>query len=182
MPPRLEARREPEERIEEEQPGVLPLEARHVEALDGEAGLAEQRVEYAVFGAVALGLHGLARATAELDLFIRPDADNIERLKSALRAIFDDASIDEISAEDLCGEYPAVRYVPPGDGPPMDILTRLGERFRFADLESERYDVEGQAVSVATPLTLYRMKKSTVRPLDHQDAARLAEAFALDDE
>ena len=25
----------------------------------------------------------------------------------------------------------------------MDILTRLGEKFRFGDLESERYDVEG---------------------------------------
>ena len=30
--------------------------------------LSEHRVEYAVFGAVALGLHGLARATADLDL------------------------------------------------------------------------------------------------------------------
>jgi len=61
----------------------------------------------------------------------------------------------------------------------MDILTRLGERFRFADLEHERYDVDGQPVSVATPMTLYRMKVSTVRPLDHADAARLAEAFGL---
>ncbi len=39
--------------------------------------LGEQRVEYAVFGAVALGLHGLARATADLDLFIKADADNV---------------------------------------------------------------------------------------------------------
>ena len=65
--------------------------------------LAEQRVEYAVFGAVALGLHGLARATADLDLFIRPDADNVERLKTALHSVIEDPSIDEISAEDLCG-------------------------------------------------------------------------------
>ncbi len=72
--------------------------------------LSEQHVEYAVFGAVALGLHGLARATADLDLFLRPDADNVERLKVALRAIFEDPSIDDISAEDLCGDYPAIRY------------------------------------------------------------------------
>lgn len=61
----------------------------------------------------------------------------------------------------------------------MDILTRLGDLFRFADLERERYDVDGQVVSVATPATLYRMKVGTVRPVDHQDAARLAEAFDL---
>ena len=51
--------------------------------------LSEQGVEYAVFGAVALGLHGLARATADIDLFIPPDAANIERLNTpwwALRA------------------------------------------------------------------------------------------------
>ena len=46
-----------------------------------------------MFGAVALGLHGLARATAELDLFIRPDANDVERLKGALRSVFDDPSI-----------------------------------------------------------------------------------------
>ena len=54
----------------------------------------------------------------------------------------------------------------------MDILTRLGERFRFADLERERYDVDGQPVSVVTPATLFRMKHATVRPIDQQDAAR----------
>ena len=64
----------------------------------------------------------------------------------------------------------------------MDILTRLGERFRFADLECERYDVDGQPVSVATPATLYQMKRATVRPVDHADAARLAEAFDLGEE
>jgi len=87
--------------------------------------LREQRVEYAVFGAVALGLHGLARATADLDLFIRPDAENVERLKAALRMVFEDPSIDDITAEDLCGDYPAVRYLPP-DGFGFDILTRVG--------------------------------------------------------
>jgi hypothetical protein len=128
-----------------------------------------------------VNFHGIARATEDLDLFIAPDADNIARLRAALHSVYDDPSIDEISADDLCGEYPAVRYVPP-DGLPMDILTRLGERFQFADLEGERYDVDGQPVSVATPQTLYRMKRSTIRPLDQADAAQLAEAFHLDEE
>jgi hypothetical protein len=39
--------------------------------------------------------------------------------------------------------------------------------------------VEGQSVSVATPATLYRMKRDTVRPVDHADAKRLADAFDL---
>ena len=136
-------------------------------------------VDYVVIGGVAVNFHGIARATEDLDVFIAPEPANVARLRTALHSVFDDSSIDEITAEDLCGDYPAVRYVPPGAGPPMDILTRLGERFRFADLERERYDVDGQVVSVATPATLYRMKRGTVRPVDHQDAARLAEAFDL---
>lgn len=143
--------------------------------------LAEQRVEYAVFGAVALGLHGLARATADLDLFIRPDADNVERLKAALRSVIEDPSIDEISAEDLCGAYPAVRYVPP-DGFGLDLLTRLGKAFRYEDLDIEERDYEGVPVKVVTARTLWRMKRDTTRPADRFDADVLAERFGFGEE
>ena len=143
--------------------------------------LGEQRVEYAVFGAVALGLHGLARATADLDLFIKADADNVERLKRALRSVFTDPSIDEISAEDLCGDYPAVRYLPP-DGFGFDVLTRLGTAFRYEDLEIEERNYDGVPVRVVTPRTLWRMKKDTVRPSDRFDAQVLAERFGFREE
>ena len=143
--------------------------------------LGEQRVDYAVFGAVALGLHGLARATADLDLFIRADADNVERLKAALRAVFEDPSIEEISAEDLCGDYPAVRYQPP-DGFGFDILTRLGNAFRYEDLSVEERDYDGVSVRVVTPRTLWRLKKDTVRPVDRFDADVLAERYGFREE
>jgi len=143
--------------------------------------LGEHRVEYAVFGAVALGLHGLARATADLDLFIRPDPANVERLKSALRAVFQDPRIDEISAECLCGEYPAVRYVPP-DGFGFDLLTRLGETFDYEDLEIEERDYDGIPVRVVSPRTLWQMKKDTTRPTDRFDAEVLAERFGFNED
>lgn len=144
------------------------------------AALEAAAVDYVVIGGVALNFHGIGRATEHLDVFIAPEPDNVARLRAALHAVYDDPSIDEITADDLCGEYPAVRYVPPGAGPPMDVLTRLGERFGFADLDRERYDVDGQPVWVVTPATLHEMKKSTVRPLDRADAARLADAFGLE--
>ena len=66
-----------------------------------------------LFGAVALNLHGRARATEDLDIFIAPEDLNIDRLKAALRDAFDDPEIEQISAHDLLGEYPAVQYTPP---------------------------------------------------------------------
>ena len=91
------------------------------------AALEQHQVHYAVFGAVALNLHGLARFTADLDIFVEPTAENIERLRTALKSVVDDPAIDEISADDLLGEYPAVQYNPPDAEFHIDILTRLGE-------------------------------------------------------
>lgn len=137
-------------------------------------------VEYVVFGGVAMNLQGLARATEDLDIFVRPTAENIARLRSALKKVFDDPEIDGITAEDLLGEYPAVQYVPPEGAFYIDILTRLGEAFDFASLEAERIDFDGVEVSVVTPKTLYRMKRDTVRPRDRADADRLRHRFGTE--
>lgn len=69
-------------------------------------------VRYAIFGAVALNLHGLARFTEDLDIFVAPTAEHIERLRTALKTAVDDPSIDEISTDDLLGDYHAVQYNP----------------------------------------------------------------------
>ena len=55
-------------------------------------------VRYAIIGAVALNLHGLARATEGLDIFLEPDADNVDRLKLALHDAIDDPDIDDITS------------------------------------------------------------------------------------
>jgi hypothetical protein len=143
-------------------------------------GLDQHAVDYVLIGGVALSVHGLVRATEDIDLFVRPDADNIERLRRALRAVWDDPEIERITTEDLAGEYPTIRYVPPAGAPVVDLLSRLGTEFRFEDIESEQILVEGVLVRVATPRALYRMKKDTVRPIDRADAAALREKFALE--
>lgn len=144
--------------------------------------LEAEGVRYVLVGGVAVNLHGVGRATQDLDLFLPPDPDNIERLKAALRRVFADPSIAEISAEDLAGGYPTIRYVPPEESFVIDLLGRLGEAFRFEDLEAEAIDVEGVKVHVATPRTLYRMKKDTLRPVDRMDADALRRKFRLAEE
>jgi hypothetical protein len=141
--------------------------------------LEREGVRYAVFGAVALNIHGLARFTEDLDIFIAPERLNVEALKKALRSVFDDPHIDEITAEDLLGDYPAVQYAPPEGAFHIDILTRLGEAFRYEELETQRVPFEGLVVSVVTPRTLYRMKRNTVRVKDRVDADALRRKFTL---
>ena len=143
------------------------------------AALEREGVRYVVFGAAALNFHGLARFTEDLDLFVAPEVENVEALKRALRSVFDDPHIDEISADDLLGDYPAVQYVPPSGTFHIDILVRLGEAFRYEDLEVQRLPFEELTISVASPASLYRMKRDTVRLKDQADAELLKERFGL---
>ena len=143
--------------------------------------LEREGVNYAIFGAMALNLHGLARFTEDLDLFIAPEAENVDRLKRALRSVFSDPAIEEISSEDLLGAYPAVQYVPPEGSFHVDILTRLGTAFSFADLATERVPFGDLLVTAVTARTLYRMKRDTVRLKDRADAEMLKRRFNLDE-
>jgi hypothetical protein len=148
------------------------------------AALLEEGVEFVLIGSMAMAVQGLPRATHDMDFFVAPDTGNLERLKRALRRLFDDPDVEQIDAAELIGSYPALEYVPPHGRYSMDILTRLGEAFRYSDVAagSEVIDLAGLPVRVATPRLLYRMKKDTVRPQDRADAARIREAFDLKDE
>lgn len=141
-----------------------------------------QGLEYVLIGAAAMGFHGVVRATEDLDFFIRPTAENVERLKRAFRQVYsDDPNIDDISAHDLLGEYPAVRYYPPSGDLYFDVMTRLGQAASFENVESMVMEVEGIRVSIATPKALFRLKKGTVRPLDRQDAEALRQRFDVEE-
>lgn len=139
-------------------------------------------VRYIVFGGAAMNIWGISRFTEDADIFIEPSADNVNKLRLALKSVFDDPNIDEITAADLLGDYPAVQYVPPTGDFHLDILTRLGEAFVFSDLQSELVEFQGHKARVATPATLYKMKRDTVRPKDRLDAEILRERFKLDDD
>ena len=137
-------------------------------------------LEYVLVGATAMGIHGLVRATEDVDLFVRATPENLARLRRSLQAAYpNDPNIDQISDADLLGEYPAVRYYPPTGDLFLDVMTRLGDTLRYESIEAEIKQIDGIEVRVATPAALFRLKRDTVRPLDRQDAAALAERFHL---
>lgn len=137
------------------------------------AALNKYNVDYVLIGGVAVILHGLERLTRDIDIFIKSDPENIDNLKSALRSVFDDPSIDEITADEL-KKYAVIRYGTP-DGFYIDIMTRLGEAFSYQDLECEMIEYRGVRIKIATPDMLFMMKKDTVRPQDKIDALFLEE-------
>ncbi|MBA2663154.1 MAG: nucleotidyl transferase AbiEii/AbiGii toxin family protein [Bradymonadaceae bacterium] len=146
------------------------------------ASLNDHQVDYILIGGAALNVHGLIRATEDVDIFVAPIEANIERLKAALRGVWDDPCIDEIMASDLCGDYPVIRYGPPHGTLYVDILTRIGELATYDDLAWESIRVRDVDIRVATPQTLFKLKRGTVRAIDRADAQRLALSFDINEE
>ena len=143
--------------------------------------LHDWRVDYVLVGAVGMSIHGIVRASRDVDIFVRPEAGNIERLRAALRQVFpEDLSIAQITVQDLAGEYPAVLYNSPDSSLSIDILSRLGEMFSYESIRFEEKLFEGIPVRVATPQMLYEMKKGTLRLQDRADAEALKQEFGLE--
>lgn len=130
-------------------------------------------VDYVLVGGVAVILHGLERLTRDIDIFVENSKANIDRLKMALRSIYDDPEIDEITLDEL-RNYAVIRYGTP-DGFYIDIMTRLGETFSFQDLEYETIEHDRIKIKIATPETLFKMKQNTLRLQDKADALFLQE-------
>ena len=67
----------------------------------------KHEVDYILIGGVAIILHGMERLTRDVDIFVKMNAENIDKLREALHSIFDDTSIDEITLEEL-NKYPVI--------------------------------------------------------------------------
>jgi predicted nucleotidyltransferase len=130
--------------------------------------LNRKEVEYILIGGFAVVLYGFPRFTEDVDFFIRPNRENVEKLKEAFRDIYaKDESIEEIDLN-MLNEYAVIRYGTP-DGFYIDIITRIGNAFTYDDLQFEIREVEGYMIRIATVETLIKLKSNTLRPVDAED-------------
>jgi hypothetical protein len=133
----------------------------------------KENVEYVLIGGFAVVLHGFPRLTQDIDVFIRPTEDNVKRLQTALKNVFDDDSIDEITYDELA-RYPVIRYGTP-DGFNIDIIAQIGEAIQFDDIEYDVMEVEAHRLKIADEHSLIRMKENTMRETDQADVRFLKE-------
>jgi predicted nucleotidyltransferase len=133
----------------------------------------QHEVEYVLIGGVAMILHGMPRLTQDVDVFIRLTPENIAKLHAALRSLYEDEAIAEITPSEL-QDYPVIRYGTPQDFY-IDIMARLGEVATYETLQSEWIEYEGIKIRLATPEMLFELKRDTLRDKDKIDAAFLAE-------
>jgi hypothetical protein len=132
--------------------------------------LNSNRVEYVVVGAFAVAFHGYPRYTGDLDLLLRPTAENACRVLQSLSQFgFGNLGIE---AEDLQTPGKVIQLgVQPNR---IDLLTAIsGVTYEEAWATSEEAQLEGLAVRFIGRAALLRNKESTGRAKDLGDAEEL---------
>ncbi|HSL81179.1 MAG TPA: DUF6036 family nucleotidyltransferase [Thermoanaerobaculia bacterium] len=129
------------------------------------ASLSSHDVQYLVIGGIAAVLHGVPRATFDLDILIRPDRENAERLLQALlSAGLATASLttpDEVLANEITIFQDRVR---------IDVQTSTpGLEFDRAWKRRETMSYEGQPFFVVSKEDLVASKRASGRPVDLED-------------
>ncbi|HEX7243186.1 MAG TPA: nucleotidyl transferase AbiEii/AbiGii toxin family protein [Longimicrobiaceae bacterium] len=128
--------------------------------------------EFLVVGAFAMAAHSMPRATGDLDLWIRPDAENARRVWTALARF--GAPVGEITYEELTepGLFLQIGVAPVR----IDLLTEIdGVSFGDAWEDRTERDLEGVRVPVISRRHLLINKKATGRPKDLADVAWIEE-------
>lgn len=137
------------------------------------SALSEAGVEYLLVGAFALAAHGLPRATGDIDIWVRPSAENAARIIQALDqfgAPSFDLAVEDLSAPDLVFQI--------GVAPRrIDILTSI-DGVIFDDAWPNRVvvELEGVSVPVISRVDLITNKRASGRPKDRADLAWLEAA------
>lgn len=129
-----------------------------------------QNVEYLIVGAHALAAHGHVRATKDLDLWIRPDKTNAQRVLHALSAF--GAPTDDLTVEDLTKKETIFQIgLPPLR---IDILTDI-DGVEFANAWPARLQTVfgGVPAFVISRQHLIANKKTTARLQDLADVQQL---------
>ena len=121
-------------------------------------------VEYVIIGASAFPAHGYTRTTLDLDLFIRPEPANAERVISALREFGYD--VTDLTVEDLLSFKILFRqYMLEADIHPF--VTGITYEQVWQNRLSDPYG--DTPTSFASLDDLIQMKQAANRPKDQDD-------------
>ena len=127
-------------------------------------------VEYLLVGAHALAVYGHVRATKDLDVWVRPDFENAQRVLRALSAF--GAPLGDLTRDDLSKAGTNFQIgVPPLR---IDVITAI-DGVEFADAWPDRYKTNFGEVPVAVISRhhLIANKKAAARLQDLADVEQL---------
>jgi len=132
--------------------------------------LADGGVLFMTVGGIACALNGHVRSTQDVDILVKADAANIERLLAVL-SHFGEGSARELSVVDFPLEAGAVRII---EDFPLDVFTLMMNR-SYEDLLDHMlwWESDGARIPYLDAEGLILLKSSSPRPKDQLDIVAL---------
>ena len=134
------------------------------------SALHAENVEFLLVGSYAVAAHGRARATEDMDIWVRPNVSNSQKvMKALLRFGAPTASlkVEDFQTDDLVFQI----GIPPWR---IDILTSIdGVNFEEAWRDRKEWTLEGLVVPVLSRDHLIANKKAVGRAKDLADVETL---------
>ena len=136
------------------------------------SALSEAGAEFLIVGAHALAAHGVARATGDIDIWVKPTQENAGRVMRALMAF--GAPLMNLTADDLMKSDTVFQIgVDPSR---VDILSGIsGVGFDEAWSRRLVLDIEGITVPVLSRADFVTNKRASGRPKDLLDLELLGD-------
>lgn len=132
--------------------------------------LLENEVNFLLVGAYALAVHGFPRATADIDIFVKPSKENAKRVYKALSEF--GAPLENVFIADF--EVPGTILQIGVKPRRIDLITEIdGLTFDEADLDKDIVNIEGLSVPIISKSKLIINKLATGRDKDRLDAENL---------
>jgi hypothetical protein len=154
--------------------------------LDAEAifsALFANHVEFLVIGALAVAAHGYSRATKDVDIVPRPDADNLDRLyKALLKIAARPIELPDFRPEELPVQFGPGAFEHGGNWVLLTDYGRVDVMQWIPGIKGGYEELDSAALSIELPVGLVRvagydhvvaMKTTAGRPQDVEDLARL---------
>lgn len=140
--------------------------------------LCEANAEFLLVSGWAVVLYGHVRATDDMDLFVRPNPENSERVFAALEAFGAPLLAHGVTPGHFASEGPAYRF---GIAPlKIEVLTKIsGVSFAEALRGSKTFELDGYRIPYIGKAALIANKKSAGR---HKDLADVEELERLQDD
>jgi predicted nucleotidyltransferase len=137
--------------------------------------LSDAGADFVVLGGHAVAFHGHPRATKDLDVLVRAERENAERVYRALAAFGAPLSQFEVGEADFA-TYDGVLQM---GVPPLriDILNRAdGITFQEAVAEGAHFELDGRRIPVIGRTALLKNKRAAGREQDLADVKTLDRA------
>lgn len=137
------------------------------------AALNSQGSKYIVIGGMAMNVHGMLRATEDIDLLIERSRENQNKVRKALQ-VLPDKAVNEMEENDL-DSFTVVRVA---DEVVVDLMLAAGGiTYDEAAAELDVREIRGVPIPFASAALLLRMKQ-TYRDKDMADRVFLQQKLA----